>query len=258
VNDYVTKFTQLSRYAPSEVDTDEKKQDCFLNGLNDGLTYALEARDFENLQGIMNKALVLENRKGVMEHKLKLMRQHQLGSSSRPHIAISSAGPVFRPTQPQFQTRSHAAGQEFSTPQRQVIPRPNNFQTPTRSQNIQRTQATQDLSQVDRTCFNCGEKGHYANRCLNLCTRANQPATATPAPTCGANSVLVATKQNYAHGRVNHVAMEEDQEAPDIVIGMFFINDTSAVVLFDSTASHSFISAAYVEKHNLPIALLKC
>jgi hypothetical protein len=29
-------------------------------------------------------------------------------------------------------------------------------------------------------------------------------------------------------------------------------------VLFDSGASHSFISTAYVEKHNLPIALLKC
>jgi hypothetical protein len=39
---------------------------------------------------------------------------------------------------------------------------------------------------------------------------------------------------------------------------MLFINDTSAVVLFDSRASHSFISTKYVEKHNLPIALLKC
>jgi hypothetical protein len=39
---------------------------------------------------------------------------------------------------------------------------------------------------------------------------------------------------------------------------MFFINATSTVVLFDSGASHSFISAAYVEKHNLSIALLKC
>jgi hypothetical protein len=52
--------------------------------------------------------------------------------------------------------------------------------------------------------------------------------------------------------------MEEAQEAPDIVLGMFFINDTSVVVLFDSEASHSFISTAYIEKHNLPIALLKC
>jgi hypothetical protein len=48
VNEYVTKFTQLSHYAPSEVDTDEKKKDCFLNDLNDGLAYALEAQDFEN------------------------------------------------------------------------------------------------------------------------------------------------------------------------------------------------------------------
>jgi hypothetical protein len=39
---------------------------------------------------------------------------------------------------------------------------------------------------------------------------------------------------------------------------MFFVNDASAVVLFDFGASHSFISAAYVEKHNLSIALLRC
>jgi hypothetical protein len=38
---------------------------------------------------------------------------------------------------------------------------------------------------------------------------------------------------------------------------MFFIKDTSTVVLFDFGASHFFISAAYVEKHNSPIALLK-
>jgi hypothetical protein len=43
-----------------------------------------------------------------------------------------------------------------------------------------------------------------------------------------------------------------------MVLGMFFVNDTSAVVLFDSGASHSFISIAYVEKHNLSIALLRC
>jgi hypothetical protein len=66
VNEYVTKFTQLSRYALHEVDTDEKKQDCFLNGLNDGLSYALEAQDFENFQGMLNKALVVENHGGVI------------------------------------------------------------------------------------------------------------------------------------------------------------------------------------------------
>jgi hypothetical protein len=43
VSEYVTHFTQLSCYAPIDVDTDEKKQECFLNGLDDRLAYALEA-----------------------------------------------------------------------------------------------------------------------------------------------------------------------------------------------------------------------
>jgi hypothetical protein len=91
-----------------------------------------------------------------------------------------------------------------------------------------------------------------------LCTHANHPAIATPAHPRGANSIPVAAKQNYARGRVNHVVVKEAQEAPDVVIGMFVINDTFAVVLFDSGASHSFISTTYVGKHNLPLALLRC
>jgi hypothetical protein len=75
--------------------------------------------------------------------------------------------------------------------------------------------------------------------------------------TRGANSVPVPAKQNYVCGSVNHVVVEEAQAAPDVVIGIFLMNDTSVVVLFDSRASHSFISAAYVGKHNLPLALLR-
>jgi hypothetical protein len=67
VSEYVTRFTQLSHYAPDNVDTDEKKQDWFLNRLNDGLAYALEACDFINFQDMVDKALVLENRRGIME-----------------------------------------------------------------------------------------------------------------------------------------------------------------------------------------------
>jgi hypothetical protein len=48
VSEYVIHFTPLSHYTPGDVDTNEKKQVCFLNGLNDGLAYRLEARDFEN------------------------------------------------------------------------------------------------------------------------------------------------------------------------------------------------------------------
>jgi hypothetical protein len=73
-----------NEYVLHEVDTDEMKQECFLNSLNDGLAYALEARDFENFQGMVNKALVLENHRGVMERKRKLVNQHQPSNSSKP------------------------------------------------------------------------------------------------------------------------------------------------------------------------------
>jgi hypothetical protein len=116
VNEYITKFTQLSRYAPHEVDTDEKKQECFLNGLNNELAYALEAQDFKNFHGMVNKALVLENCRGVMERKHKLVRQHQPGSSSRPRVTTLSARPVVHPVQPLFQLNLQVAGQGYSTP----------------------------------------------------------------------------------------------------------------------------------------------
>jgi hypothetical protein len=61
VSEYVTCFTHLSCYAADNVDMDEKKQDWFLNGLNDGLAYALKAHDFVNFQDVVEKALVLEN-----------------------------------------------------------------------------------------------------------------------------------------------------------------------------------------------------
>jgi hypothetical protein len=48
VSEYVTRFIELSCCAPSDMDTNEKKQDCFLNELNDGLADALEAHDFKN------------------------------------------------------------------------------------------------------------------------------------------------------------------------------------------------------------------
>jgi hypothetical protein len=56
---------------------------------------------------------------------------------------------------------------------------------------------------------------------------------------------------------VNHVTVEDAQAALDVIIGMILINDNNAIVLFDSGASHSFIAANLVQKHNLPLSMLK-
>jgi hypothetical protein len=54
---------------------------------------------------MINKALMLENHRDVMERKHKLVHQHQSANSYRPHVATSLASPVFCPAQQQFQPR---------------------------------------------------------------------------------------------------------------------------------------------------------
>jgi hypothetical protein len=51
--------------------------------------------------------------------------------------------------------------------------------------------------------------------------------------------------------------VEDAQEAPDVVLSMFLINATTAIVLFDFGASHSFIPTTYAEKYNMPVAIHK-
>jgi hypothetical protein len=101
------------------MDTDEKKQECFLNGLDDGLAYALEARDFENFQTMVDKALVLKNRRGILSSKRKQERQTQQNTNSRSRINVNSspAGPIFRPVPQSSQLMPRPVGQGFVTPQ---------------------------------------------------------------------------------------------------------------------------------------------
>jgi hypothetical protein len=40
--------------------------------------------------------------------------------------------------------------------------------------------------------------------------------------------------------------MEDAQAAPDIIIGMIFVNANNAIVLFDFGASNSFVAASFV------------
>jgi hypothetical protein len=50
---------------------------------------------------------------------------------------------------------------------------------------------------------------------------------------------------------------EEAQQVPDVVLVMFLASSHPATILFDSGASHSFISSSFVAKPSLPIATMK-
>jgi hypothetical protein len=86
----------------------------------------------------------------------------------------------------------------------------------------------QQAAAFPRVCFHCGEPGHYANVCPRKAQAGQQGRAAPPkAP---------------AKGRVNHVTAESAAEAPNVVIGTFMVNTHPATMLFDTGATHSFIT----------------
>jgi hypothetical protein len=71
VNEYLNSFIQLSRYAPDDINTDEKKHDMFLNGLNDDIQFQLLNTDYADFQHVVDKAIVIENKIKEMEKDIK-------------------------------------------------------------------------------------------------------------------------------------------------------------------------------------------
>ncbi|GJU78966.1 reverse transcriptase domain-containing protein [Tanacetum coccineum] len=83
-----------------------------------------------------------------------------------------------------------------------------------------------NLQLVLVTCHACEEKGHYRNQC----PRAN----------------------NNAHGRAYLLRDKNAHQDPNVVTGMFLLNQHLARVLFDSGADKSFVSISLASMLNIP------
>jgi hypothetical protein len=88
--------------------------------------------------------------------------------------------------------------------------------------------------------------GHLARQCPNKLSATGAGSQLRPQG-----------QQNYTYDKVNHVSTEEAQQAQDVVLGMFLTSSHPATVLFNSRASHSFISSSFVVRHQLPIIIMK-
>jgi hypothetical protein len=56
------------------------------------------------------------------------------------------------------------------------------------------------------------------------------------------------------YGMVNHLEADTVQETPGVALGMFLVEYHFANVLFDTGATHSFVTASWVESHNILVA----
>jgi hypothetical protein len=98
VNEYLNSFIQLSRYTTEDIDIYKKKQDMFLEGLNDDIQFQLLNADYTDLQHMIDKAIVIESKLKEMEKDGKRKMSFP-GESSRSNVRplFSQPNLFFRP-----------------------------------------------------------------------------------------------------------------------------------------------------------------
>jgi hypothetical protein len=131
-------FCSLSRYAPEDIDTDDKRKDKFLNGLKGELKIPPLVAYAPNYQALLDQAVTLDNnirKKENRKRKHSNGKTHTGHSHRRLHLSEGYGNGNFN---------GHRHNGE------------NNG-------NHSKPVVMKDLSTI--TCYKCKQKGHYADKC---------------------------------------------------------------------------------------------
>jgi hypothetical protein len=103
-------------------------------------------------------------------------------------------------------------------------------------------------------CFNCGTSGHFIkDYSYPRQNKSNNQQNSGSSNQGKGNTTNNATSKNIKNtGRIYYTQVATTPEGEPIMMGTFLVANHLAVILFDSGASHTFISKKFVEKYCIP------
>jgi hypothetical protein len=239
VNQYLNKFNHLSQYAIDQVNTELKKKNCFMRGLNDRLQRKMATCIDLTYGKAISTALSVEAKyAGSRKNKGFGGEKSNQGQAKRQRFVIW----------PSSQNRSFSRSPSFPFKQ-PIIIRPNNAPTTPNQPGAPGTRFPA-LPSSSTGCFNCGKSGHFIKDCpypKQSQSNAQQGSGKLAQPK--GNNVGKNTKKT---GRVYYTQVATTPEGEPVMMGTFLVASHPAIILFDSGASHTFISKTFVEQHHIP------
>jgi hypothetical protein len=235
VNQYLNKFNHLSQYAIDQVNTDFKKKNCFMRGLNDRLQRKMATCIDLTYGRAVSTAL-------AVEAKYAGAGKSKGFGGDRP-----SQGPVKRQRffiWPFNQNRSSSRPPSFPFKQ-PVFIRPNVAPITTSQPGALGTRFP-TLPSSSTGCFNCGKSGHFIKDCPYPKQNRSNDQQGTGNFSQAKGNVGKNMKKT---GQIYYTQVATTPDGEPVMMGTFLMANQPALILFDSGASHTFISKKFVEQH---------
>jgi hypothetical protein len=235
VTQYLNKFNHLSQYAIDQVNTDIKKKNCFMRGLNDWMQRKMATYIDLTYGRAVSTTLAVES-KYTSSGKIKGSggnRPNQ-GPKKRQRLVI----------RPFNQGRSSSRPPSFPFKQ-PVFICPNAAPTTTSQPGAPGTRFP-TLPTSSTGCFNYGKSGHFIKDCPypKQNRTNNQQGTGNSSQAKGN-----AGKNTKKTGRIYYTQVATTPDGEPVMMGTFLVANHPAIILFDLGASHTFISKKFVEQH---------